>query len=216
MHKNFEKLPEDKRKRIINACIKEFSKGSYDNASTNNIVKEAGISKGALFVYFKNKKDLYLYILDWTIKYYIEYMQNRIKINNPDLFQRILDWAQLKITVSTEEPVIYNFFASAFFNVPETLKDDIKERYEKLYETGCRLSEEGIDFSKFREDIDRQKSLDLIMLSLNGILDKKIKSCKASVDNGYAKRQQSYEELKDYAAILKKVFYKQESSKDLI
>jgi len=208
LHANFEKLPEEKKRKITDACIKEFSLGGYMNASTNNIVKEAGISKGALFVYFKNKKDLYLYILDYAIEYYINYMQKRMKNNNPDFFQRILDWAELKIDISTEKPAVYNFFASAFFNVPEILKEDIEIRYKKLYETGYNLSVEGIDWTKLREDIDKQKALELIMLSLNGILEKKIKSYKASNDNGYSHRCQSFQELKEYVDILKKVFYK--------
>ncbi|MDV3428916.1 MAG: TetR/AcrR family transcriptional regulator [Bacillota bacterium] len=208
MHTNFEKLTEEKRKRIIDACIKEFSLSGYMNASTNNIVKEAGISKGALFVYFRNKQELYLYVLDYAIEYYIDYMQKRMKVNDPDFFQRILDWAELKIDISTEEPEVYNFFASAFFNVPEILKDDIEIRYKKLYETGYKLSVEGIDWTKFRDDIDKQKALELIMLSLNGILEKKIKSYKALDDNGYGKRYQSYKELEEYVDLLRKVFYK--------
>lgn len=208
MYNNFEKLPEEKKKRIIDACIKEFSKCGYDNASTNNIIKEAGIAKGALFGYFGNKKDLYLYILDYAIKYYINYMLERMNDNNPDFFQRILDWATLKISISTEEPAVYNFFAAAFFNVPEILKTDIEIRYKRLYEKGYTLSIDGIDLSKFRDDIDRQKAIELVMLSLNGILEKKIESYKALNDNGYSHRQQSYQDLKEYVDLLRKVFYK--------
>ena len=208
MYNNFEKLPEEKKKRIIDACIKEFSKGAYDNASTNNIVKDAGIAKGALFGYFGNKKHLYLYILDYAIEYYINYMLDRMKVNNLDFFQRILDWAELKISISTEEPAVYNFFAAAFFNVPEILETDIQVRYKRLYEKGYTLSIDGIDLSKFRDDIDRQKAIELVMLSLNGILEKKIESYKALNDNGYSHRQQSFQELKEYMDILKKVFYK--------
>ena len=71
---NFEKLPEQKKKKIIDACIKEFSKNGYVNASTNNIVLNAGISKGSLFNYFDNKKKLYLYILDYAINFYVDLM----------------------------------------------------------------------------------------------------------------------------------------------
>ncbi len=45
----------DKQERIINASLAEFARNGYERASTNEIVKEAGISKGSLFVYFNNK-----------------------------------------------------------------------------------------------------------------------------------------------------------------
>jgi len=131
-----------------------------------------------------------------------------MKVNNPDFFQRIVDWVEMKISISTEEPAVYNFFAAAFFNVPEILKTDIQVRYKKLYEKGYQLSIDGIDLSKFRDDIDKQKAIELIMLSLNGILDKKIESYKASDDTGYSHRCQSFQELKEYVDLLRKVYYK--------
>lgn len=210
MFDSFEKLPEEKKKKIIDVCINEFSKGGYNNASTNNIVKEAGIAKGALFNYFRNKKELFLYILDYSTDYYVNYMIEKMKVNNPDLFMRILEWAELKMSISVEEPEVYNFFAFAFINVPEELKDDIETRYNKLYDKGYKLTLDDIDLSKFREDIDIQKAIELIILSLNGILDKRLKMYKYRMDNGYGCMNQSYDELKEYMIVLRKVFYKDE------
>ena len=48
----------EKRDRIINSAIDEFAMYPYEKASTNNIVKNAGISKGLLFHYFENKQEL--------------------------------------------------------------------------------------------------------------------------------------------------------------
>ena len=44
-------MDEEKKQKIINASIEEFSKG-YSLASTNEIVRKAGVSKGLLFHYF--------------------------------------------------------------------------------------------------------------------------------------------------------------------
>ena len=57
-----QKLDTEKKNRIINSAIEEFSKYPFNKASTNNIVKNAEISKGLLFHYFGNKKELYEYI----------------------------------------------------------------------------------------------------------------------------------------------------------
>lgn len=64
LYENFERLPFEKRKRIIDVCIEEFGDKGYTNASTNTIVKNAGISKGTLFNYFDNKKIFFfLYLI---------------------------------------------------------------------------------------------------------------------------------------------------------
>nr|MBC8322798.1 TetR/AcrR family transcriptional regulator [Candidatus Neomarinimicrobiota bacterium] len=53
--KPFEKLPEEKKARIMNASISEFAEKDYETASMNTVVNQAGISKGSLFNYFKTK-----------------------------------------------------------------------------------------------------------------------------------------------------------------
>lgn len=55
----FMTMEAEKRERVINAALKEFSKG-YMAANTDVIVKEAGISKGMLFHYFGSKRGLFL------------------------------------------------------------------------------------------------------------------------------------------------------------
>ncbi len=56
----FNRIPEQKRNRILQAGIHEFATHGYDNANTNHIAKQANISVGSLFQYFENKEDLFL------------------------------------------------------------------------------------------------------------------------------------------------------------
>lgn len=60
----FFNLPEEKREKLIETAIEEFSKQSYKNASITKIAENAGVAKGSLYQYFEDKKDLYKYILD--------------------------------------------------------------------------------------------------------------------------------------------------------
>ncbi len=55
----FNKLPEEKRERILEAAAKEFVAHGYEGASLNQILAEAGISKGAAYYYFDDKADVY-------------------------------------------------------------------------------------------------------------------------------------------------------------
>jgi len=209
LYENFEKLPDEKKKMIIEICIEEFADKGYVNASTNNIVKNANISKGALFNYFGNKKNLFLYIMDYATNYYVDYLITRMKKNSPDFFERILDWAKLKLQVSLEEPTIYNFFLVAYSNIPEELTKDVEKRYAKLYEKGMFLSFEGLDLSLFREDIDRQKAIELLLVTFNGLSEKQLKLVSLSEDKGFSALNERLEELKSCIALLRKVFYKQ-------
>lgn len=68
MNNKFYKLPEQKQLRIINAGLKVFGQNDYKKASTEEIAIEAGISKGLLFHYFKNKQEFYQYLFDYSTK----------------------------------------------------------------------------------------------------------------------------------------------------
>jgi AcrR family transcriptional regulator len=50
----------DSKKNILNAALKVFSERSYGDASMRMIASRAGISVGGLYLYFKNKEDIWL------------------------------------------------------------------------------------------------------------------------------------------------------------
>lgn len=49
---------------ILKAAMVCFSKQGYHQTSMDNIVQQAGLSKGGLYVHFKSKKELFLALLD--------------------------------------------------------------------------------------------------------------------------------------------------------
>jgi len=59
----FLNLPEEKRGVIINAAVDEFAEYGLENASTNKIVANSGISKGSFYQYFEDKKDVFMYLV---------------------------------------------------------------------------------------------------------------------------------------------------------
>lgn len=59
----FFNLPAEKREKIIQVALEEFAAHSYPQASVSRIVRRAGIAKGSIYQYFKDKRDLYLYLI---------------------------------------------------------------------------------------------------------------------------------------------------------
>ncbi|MBU5363005.1 TetR/AcrR family transcriptional regulator [Enterococcus raffinosus] len=102
----FLNLPSDKKEKIIQKGIEIFTKHPYGEASTNQITKELGISKGSLFNYFGSKKEFYLFLLRhnieslMTVKQEItatefyailfESMENKMALYSSDAKEKIL------------------------------------------------------------------------------------------------------------------------------
>ncbi len=58
----FQKLETERREAILIAATQEFARRGFDGASYNQIIEEAGISKGAMYYYFADKEDLFTVI----------------------------------------------------------------------------------------------------------------------------------------------------------
>ena len=69
MNAKFFDLKQEKQDRMINAALKIFAINGYKHASTDDIVKEAGISKGLLFHYFDSKIGVYSFLYDYSARY---------------------------------------------------------------------------------------------------------------------------------------------------
>ena len=53
-----------KREQIIEGAKRVFMRLGFDAASMNDITREAGVSKGTIYVYFQNKEDLFASIIE--------------------------------------------------------------------------------------------------------------------------------------------------------
>ena len=64
----FFNLPEEKKKRVINAAVDEFAQNGYTKSSITRMVNKAQIAKGSFYQYFEDKEDLYRHILKKAVE----------------------------------------------------------------------------------------------------------------------------------------------------
>ncbi len=83
----FENLPENKKKIILEASIKEFKRVLLKDASINKIIKDANISRGSFYTYFIDIKYLYIYALNNYKETIYELLKKTIEKTNGDLIE---------------------------------------------------------------------------------------------------------------------------------
>jgi len=209
MPQPFERLDKAKQDRIINAALKEFAAKGYEQASTNQIVKEAGIGKGMLFYYFSNKLGLYLYLVDYALSTFIDDFLDVIDTNEPDFIERFRITAQVKMTYYHKHFHVSNFISSVYLNekviLPENLQNRLNEfetlAYEKIYD--------NIDTSLFRDGINVEKAFQLIRWSIEGYQNELISQLQNQLLPSL-NLDPYWEEFYEYLNILKKTFYKEQ------
>ena len=59
-----------RRKQILNAALHVIVRNGYHQSRMDDIVSKSGLSKGAIYWYYKSKKDVYLDLVNhWVIRY---------------------------------------------------------------------------------------------------------------------------------------------------
>jgi AcrR family transcriptional regulator len=94
----------NKREAILEAALTEFSSNDFENASVNNIIKEANTSKGNFYHYFSNKEELYIELLKEAWEKKAEYMNIA---NENDIFVFLEKQVLAGIEFSRKNPEYY-------------------------------------------------------------------------------------------------------------
>lgn len=210
MDDRFKNIDVKKRNKILNSAFEEFATNNYSKASTNNIVKKAGISRGLLYHYFANKKDLYNYLKKYSMDLVMDEVNSKIDWEIGDIFERLKQIILIKLSIFETYPFLVDFFSMMISNdVTEELTESelnkLQHEYKetKIYKD---IYSENIDFSKFRDDIDVKKALDIIRWTMEKYseeIQRKMKFNNESLD--YSKMKL---EIDEYNEILKESFYK--------
>ncbi len=189
--------------------MKEFAKQGYKNASTDNIVKEAAISKGALFHYFKNKKGLFLFLYDYSLEIIKNEILLKINYEEKDIFKRRRDAILQKLEVLKIHPELYEFLGTAYLDDSPEIKMEIASRNEKLMVFGKAKLYDGIDTSRFRPGLDIGRALEIITWADEGFT-KKVTVQIRNIPLDQINYDEMLKELDIYMEILKKSFYRGE------
>ncbi len=84
----FDRIPQEKRSKLIDVAIREFAYKGYDNANINTIASIAGISVGSVYKYFNTKKDLFLTCVHFGVET-LEDVLNDVLISQDDFFIKV-------------------------------------------------------------------------------------------------------------------------------
>lgn len=208
MRNKFERLDDERKSQIINVALKEFAAKGYEEASTNIIAKESGLSKSLLFHYIESKRELFVYLYDYALTKILDDFFGSIDLSQKDMLQRCHQIALVKIEVLHKNPALFDFYKMAIDTTSEEVAS-VLEKLSKNYRTiGLDRLFDGIDVSLLRSDIDPQKAVNLCIWFLNGLADQLQQRV-----SGFRKDEIDYDALMDesneYFEIMRKCFYKE-------
>lgn len=86
----FLNLPAEKQEKLLEAATREFTRRPFNEASINQIIKDAGIPRGSFYMYFTDKEDLFRYLVGGYVDQLFMVLEDFLYRSQGDVFQALL------------------------------------------------------------------------------------------------------------------------------
>ena len=199
MNGKFFDLKKEKQDRMINAALKVFALNGYRHASTDDIVREAGISKGLLFHYFGNKIGVYTFVYDYSVRYMKLELKTNVDAQETDLFELMKQAERARMIAMRGYPYMQQFLnRSMSEDVSEALlaveekRNALLDTYEELYDR--------IDKSSLPQGVDGDKLHKMLDFTIKGLMTERFQDASFQPE-------MLYEEIVDYLDMMKRIVY---------
>ncbi|GFI23185.1 HTH-type transcriptional regulator BetI [Lachnospiraceae bacterium] len=204
MSERFKELSEEKQLSILRAAIEVFAKYEYKKASTDLIASKAGVSKGLLFYYFHNKKDLYLTVYEYVKQIITKEVADSRLLEITDFFDLITYATMKKIKILAENPYIVEFSVRSFYSNKEEISNDLKLKNKEGIEQNYSQFFNKINYNKFKNNVNPSEIFKMMVWLVDGYIHEQ------QMNNEPLRLDEIGKVVANWTEMLKQIAYKKE------
>ncbi|MCL2339372.1 MAG: TetR/AcrR family transcriptional regulator, partial [Actinomycetia bacterium] len=158
-------------------------------------------SKALIFYYFGTKKALYFFLVDFTYNLLMrELSQSQIGATS-DFFERIRAISHVELDLMQQHVAITGFIRSMYFETDPEVAPELSAMIAGGGPTRSKLALDGVDLSKFMDDVDPQLVVNILVKFTEGVVNSKTNA---------ESLEELVRELNDCLDLLKRHLYKEE------
>ncbi|MDP4087784.1 MAG: TetR/AcrR family transcriptional regulator [Bacillota bacterium] len=165
----FFNLEEAKQEKVMRSTISEFLKQGFEKGNIGDIAKNAGVAKGSMYQYFENKKELFIYSVQWAMDLLMEKYSKYLVAPSKelDMFDYLLQTSRTIIIQMREEKELVIFIQDVFLGKHRGPMDESMEYMVKATEKHLMdFIRRGKENGQIRKDID-DKVLCLFVMAVS-------------------------------------------------
>lgn len=200
----FLNLNDKKKKKILNTLIKYFANYPYEKVDIEDVAKESKVSKGSMYQYFLDKKDMYFYAINESIRKMFEIAEN-IDFEKINVFEYLEKSFESNWKLLSKFPNEYLLLERAIFGYDIPFKEEINKLFLKKFRETLKIIIIQSQKSGFiRDDI----SIEVILTYMEGaIMNIKRYIIEYAKSIGVSSKDLSYDLIKniqkDFVKVLK-------------
>lgn len=152
----FFNLQQEKQEKILRSAIGEFISKGYENGNVGDIAKKAGVAKGSMYQYFEDKKELFLYTVQWATDVLVKKYYKLIKPEkSSSIFEFLYSNARDIMIQMREERELVIFIQDVFLGKYKPLTDESMVYVNRMAEEQTlAMIRSGKENGSIRKDID--------------------------------------------------------------
>lgn len=162
----FYNLNEEKKQKLIQSALREFSRVPFEDVSINQIIKDAGISRGSFYMYFEDKKDLCLYLLSQLLEKFDQYLDEMIvqsKRNPFEICHAIFQYAkQYLLNTPYQQFIVYQFHRIKIYNRLDEITDFCQYFYPQ-FNIRTMLNELDTSCFAYQDEADCKLIMEILL-----------------------------------------------------
>lgn len=164
---------EAKKHEILTAAMRIFAKKGVANTTMSDVAEAAGIGKGTIYEYFKNKDDIFAE----AFRHFMDVMENIMakrlfKLQDPieKLEEMILGWIESIQSHSFEfMEILMDFWAEGVRHKEKTTVFDLNKIYYEYRAMIVGILEDGISGGSIKK-VNTKITASIIIGSIDGIM----------------------------------------------
>jgi len=136
------KSEKTRRREILDAALRCFSKKGYHETTVNDIVKESKLTKGGIYWYFKGKKEIFMAVIEEYLREDKIFWEEILKKYKPGP-ELLIEAGSLYLKRCLEDKSFSAFYAE--FSAEAYRDKAIKGRIANLYREWQRMIKGALD-----------------------------------------------------------------------
>ena len=168
-----EQMREATRRRVIREAASEFARLGFDQANINTIAEQAGIGKGTIYLYFENKRELFIAMLRYIAQTQLTSIRSALAMEG-SLQQRLERLFRAFAHLAEEDSDSFHVYMSALYGVNRAFKDEATKLLRDYLAVIALMVEE----SQARGEIHSLKSIETVALMILSLTESDVLSAR--------------------------------------